>query len=179
MHSSLSPEQQGHHRTVCIRKRGRMLEIELKKMQSDWQVVKQEGEVVGSLDLFRLSPLPIIWGQEDGMGYHSMMELGRQINDLSGKDLTKLRNRLGEWVILFPGTQCQDRYGDIFIPSLRHVTEIEGFGIISMSWRWDWFSYQVYKQEEALARMGRGFHPLEDCNNSYRKGFGYLAPATH
>ena len=145
----------------------------MKNVNSDWKLIHAETEIP-VLHLTKLEPVSVKPEQESPLGYKAMMEIGRQIDELNQKGRDRLEKRWGEWIILFPGTQYKDKDGNIFVPSLRHVTRMVSLGMISRSWIWEWFSCSLFEREEFIAQMGRGMSRFRDCNNLYREGVGIL-----
>ncbi len=145
----------------------------MQRMREGWKILREETETP-VVSLAELTPVSIHSGQEGLLGYKAMMEIGRQIDRLEHQELDGLECRWGEWIILFPGTQCKDKDGNIFVPSLRHSTRMVSLGIISRSWVWEWFSCTLFEREEFVARLGMGMSRIRDANNLYSKGVGIL-----
>jgi hypothetical protein len=140
------------------------------KIDKDWSIIKDIS--VGNVkNISELKATPIEWREalalSGGMSYKDLYEgLGPQIKKANDKEFEDMRKRWGNYILVFPGTQCQDNAGNIFLPSIRYVQRMIHLGQVHMSWDFEWFNHPSWENYQQMGRLGAVGYML-DINNHY------------
>ncbi|HBI17394.1 MAG: hypothetical protein UR60_C0007G0017 [Candidatus Moranbacteria bacterium GW2011_GWF2_34_56] len=140
------------------------------KINKDWTVIK-DNNVGNTKNISDLKATPIKWEDaltlSDGMSYKDLLEgLGPQINNANDEEFEDMRNRWGNYILIFPGTQCQDTVGNILVPAIRYVQQMIQLGEVRMAWDFEWFNYSKWEGYQHMGRLGATGYML-DINNHY------------